>query len=123
MRLAALLSEGLGDWAVRRLPPEVLYAYARIMSLSPGNLRSGWNRDRLLERINSRGIPCYAGSCSEIYLEKAFDGTGWRPAERLPVARELGETSLQFLVHPTLTTQNMLDTCAVVGEVMAEAAR
>ena len=43
------------------------------------------------------------GSCSEVYLEKALDGTGWRPAERLPIARELGETSILFLVHPTLT--------------------
>jgi len=54
-------------------------------------------------------------------LEKAFDGTGWRPAERLPVARELGETSLMFLVHPTLTVAEIEQTCAVLAEVMTAA--
>ena len=64
---------------------------------------------------------CYQGSCSEVYLEKAFDGTGWRPTERLPNARRLGETSIMFLVHPTLTQAEIDLTCDVVGEVLAEA--
>jgi dTDP-4-amino-4,6-dideoxygalactose transaminase len=50
-----------------------------------------------------------------VYLEKAFDGTGWRPAERLPVARELGETSIMFLVHPTLTQAEVDKTCEKIG--------
>ena len=57
------------------------------------------------------------GSCSEVYLEKAFEGTGLRPAERLPVVRELGETSVMFLVHPTLTEADVAKTCEVVREV------
>jgi len=52
--------------------------------------------------INALGVPCFSGSCSEVYLEKAFDNTAFRPAARLPHAKELGETSLMFLVHPTL---------------------
>jgi dTDP-4-amino-4,6-dideoxygalactose transaminase len=73
----------------------------------------------------SRGVPCFQGSCSEVYLEKAFDGTGYRPAERLTVAKELGETSLMFLVHPTLSRANMKKTCAVLAHVleMASSAR
>ena len=67
------------------------------------------------------GVPCFQGSCSEVYLEKAFDDTGWRPSERLPVARELGDTSLMFLVHPTLTADEIDKTCAVVRQVLAEA--
>jgi hypothetical protein len=126
-RLAAMLTDGLGEIPGLRItvpPAEVSHAYYKYYAfVRPGMLRPDWNRDRILQRINSLGIPCFAGSCSEIYLEKAFDGTGWRPQQRLPVARELGETSLQFLVHPTLTRQNMLDTCAVVGDVMAEATR
>ena len=66
-------------------------------------------------------MPCYQGSCSEVYLEKAFDGTGWRPKERLPVAKELGETSLMFLVHPTLTESEIDKTCEVIRQVMSEA--
>ena len=71
--------------------------------------------------INARGIPCFSGSCSEIYLEKAFDVNGLRPVKRLPVARELGETALTFLIHPTLTDDDMKETCKVVGSVMQEA--
>jgi len=56
-----------------------------------------------------------------VYLEKAFDGTGWRPETPLPVARELGETSLMFLVHPTLTDDEIDKTCVVLTEVMGRA--
>jgi dTDP-4-amino-4,6-dideoxygalactose transaminase len=94
------------------------YAYVR-----PENLASGWSRDRIIEAINADGVPCYQGSCSEAYLEKAFDGTGWRPAERLPVAQQLGETTLMWLVHPTLTTDNMKRTADVVSRVLQEASR
>jgi dTDP-4-amino-4,6-dideoxygalactose transaminase len=86
-----------------------------------GELKPGWDRDRLMAEINARGVPCYSGSCSEVYLEKAFDGTGFRPAERLPVARALGETALMFLVHPTLTSAEIDKTCAVLVEVMQAA--
>jgi dTDP-4-amino-4,6-dideoxygalactose transaminase len=93
------------------------YAYVR-----PEQLASGWTRDRIIESINAQGVPCYQGSCSEVYLEKAFDGTGWRPAEPLPVAHALGETSLMFLVHPTLTQTEMDKTVAVASRVLQEAA-
>ena len=74
-------------------------------------------RDRMIKKINEKGVPCYSGSCSEVYLEKAFENTGFRPRERLPVAKELGETSLMFLVHPTLTDEEVQKTCDVLTEV------
>ncbi|WVN42155.1 DegT/DnrJ/EryC1/StrS aminotransferase family protein [beta proteobacterium MWH-UniP1] len=92
------------------------YAYIR-----PENLAPGWSRDRILEEINVRGVPCYVGSCSEVYLEKAFDNTGWQPKERLPVAKALGETSLMFLVHPTLTQAEIRKTQEVITEVLSSA--
>lgn len=92
------------------------YAYVR-----PENLAPGWSRDRIVEAINARGVPCYQGSCSEVYLEKAFEGTGWRPAEPLPAARSLGETSLMFLVHPTLTEAEIARTGEIAGEVLRAA--
>ncbi len=79
-------------------------AYKCYVFVEPEQLKAGWDRDRIMAEINEIGVPCYSGSCSEVYLEKAFDGTGFRPKERLPVARELGETSLMFLCHPTLKT-------------------
>jgi dTDP-4-amino-4,6-dideoxygalactose transaminase len=92
------------------------YAYVR-----PEALKEGWDRDRIVAEIVARGVPCYQGSSSEVYLERAFEGTGLRPAGRLPVARELGETSMMFLVHPTLTDAEIERTCLVLSEVMAEA--
>jgi len=74
-------------------------------------------RDKIMREINEKGVPCYSGSCSEVYLEKAFDNTGFRPNERLPVAKELGETSLMFLVHPTLAEEEIKKTCDVLIEV------
>ncbi len=98
-------------------------------------LRPGWDRDRIMKETMEAGVPCYCGSCSEIYLEKAFEGQGrkeqgpraegqgrsLRPERRLPVARELGETSLMFLVHPTLRKEEIERTVKVVQGVMGEA--
>jgi len=89
------------------------YFYVRSEQLAPG-----WSRDRIISEITARGIPAYQGSCSEVYLEKAFDGTGWRPQERLPVARALGETSVMLLVHPTLTAQEMDRAAVAVSDVL-----
>ena len=86
-----------------------------------GRMAPGWSRDRVVAEIEALGVPCYQGSCSEVYLEKAFDGTGWRPAERLPVARALGETSLMFLVHPTLKAGEVQQTCAAIRQVLGQA--
>lgn len=102
------------DWAEHA-------AYRAYVFVDPSSLRADWNRDRVMGEINALGVPCYSGSCSEIYLEKAFDGTGWRPEERLPVARELGETSLMFLVHPTLESMHIDKTCDALADVMRRA--
>jgi len=97
-------------------------AYKCYVFVEPEQLAEGWNRDRIQQAIVEAGVPCFSGSCSEVYLEKAFDGTGFRPEEPLPIARELGETSLMFLVHPTLTEAEIEKTCLVLEQVMAEAA-
>jgi dTDP-4-amino-4,6-dideoxygalactose transaminase len=77
-------------------------------------------RNKLMNEINEKGVPCYQGSCSEVYLEKAFDDTDFRPKERLPVAKKLGETSLMFLCHPTLSQAAIDKTCSVIREVCAD---
>ncbi|MDF7806153.1 DegT/DnrJ/EryC1/StrS aminotransferase family protein [Pontiellaceae bacterium B12219] len=95
--------------------------YKHYLFVNPKKLAEGWSRDRIVEEITACGVPCMQGSCSEVYLEKAFDGTGWRPETRLPNAKELGETSLMFLVHPTLTDCEIEKTCEVLRDVLAEA--
>ncbi len=94
------------------------YAYVR-----PEGLADGWDRDRLVAEMVAVGIPVLHGTCAEVYLEKAFDGTPWRPDERLPVARLLGETSMMFLVHPTITTDQASQYGARAAEVMNRARR
>ena len=91
--------------------------YKHYMFIKPEQLASGWNRDRIVNTIVERGVPCFQGSCSEVYLEKAFDNTPWRPETRLPNAVELGETSIMFLVHPTLTEAEIAKTTQVMIEV------
>ena len=102
------------------IPDDVVHAaYKCYVFVKPENLPEGWSRDRVAEAILSRGVPCYQGSCSEVYLEKAFEGTDYRPATRLPVARELGESSLMFLVHPTLENEHIDRTISAI-EAVAE---
>jgi len=104
------------------IPPDVTHAaYKCYVFIEPGSLRAGWSRDRVMMEINELGVPCFSGSCSEIYLEKAFDGSASRPTRRLPVARELGETSLMFLVHPTLPDAAIAHTCDTIRIVMSRA--
>mgnify|MGYP002780282138 CR=1 FL=1 len=103
--------------------PDHTHAYYRFYCyVRPEGLRSDWTRDRIVAEVNARGVPLFHGSCSEVYLEKAFAGTGWAPAQRLPVARELGETSLMFLTHPTLEPDEIDRIATMFEEVMAQAA-
>ena len=102
-------------------PKHIEHAYYKYYAfVRPEVLRPEWSRDRIIEAVKAEGIPCFSGSCSEIYLEKAFP-VEWRPKDRLPVAHELGETSLMFLVHPTLTEEPIRATCAAVKNVMSAA--
>ncbi|CAN1534739.1 WecE Predicted pyridoxal phosphate-dependent enzyme apparently involved in regulation of cell wall biogenesis [Sphingomonadaceae bacterium] len=95
-----------------------LYAYVR-----PDGLKSGWTRDRIASECMTAGAPVYQGSCSEVYLEKAFEGKTWRQRSRLPVSRHLGETSLMFLTHPTISNEELERYIAVINTVMERAVR
>ncbi len=113
-RHAARLTEALSKLPAVRVPAAPAghawykyYAYAR----------NGAQRDRLLAGFEAAGVPAFSGSCGEVYLEKAFEGL--RPARRLPAARELGETSLMFLVHPTLTEAQVSETIRRISGVIA----
>ena len=105
-------------------PKNVRHAYYKYYAfVRPERLKEGWSRDRIMNELTAARIPCFSGSCSEVYMEKAFDGNDLRPAERLPVAKELGETSLMFLVHPTLSANDMYNVVSAVEKVMVQATR
>ena len=124
-RNASILNEGFSRCAglrVVRPPSECGHSYYKCyVFVHPEQLRADWNRDRIMSAINGEGIPCASGICPELYLEKAF-ATMWSVGHRLTVASELGETSLMFPVHPTLSENDMLDICDAVEKVMAAAA-
>jgi dTDP-4-amino-4,6-dideoxygalactose transaminase len=94
------------------------YGYVR-----PEGLKPGWDRDRIVAEVTAQGVPLFHGTCSEVYREKAFDGTGLAPPQRLPVAMELGETSLMFLTHPTLSDDDLARISGAVTRVLEQAAR
>ena len=106
------------------IPRHVTHAFYRAyVFVRPESLKEGWSRDRIVDEINAKGVPVYHGSASEIYLEKAFEGTPSRPRDRLPQAKALGETSIMFLVHPTLTEAEISRTCTALQDVLRTAQR
>jgi len=120
-RNAAFLSERFARIpALRVVRPsdDVWHSYYKYdVYIRPEHLREGWDRNRIQEAISAEGIPCITGTCSEIYLEKAFPES-MRPRYRHPAAREFGEVSLMFKVHPTLSEKDLADTCVAVSKVM-----
>jgi len=124
--LAAALDQRFSELAafrVTRRPDHLTHAYYRYsVFLRPERLRDGWDRQRVQDAVNAEGVPCFVGGCSEIYLEGMFP-VELRPSRSLPVAKELGETALTFLLHPTLDERDMEDTAAAVEKVLACATR
>lgn len=119
---ASVLTQRLARHPALRLTvpgEEVHHSYYKYYAfVRPEALKAGWDRDRIMNAVTAEGMPCFSGSCSEIYLERAFTDAGYGPKERLPVAQQLGETSLMFLVHPTLSPEDMHRLADVLDRVM-----
>ena len=108
---------------VPQVPDHVSQAFYRFyVFVIKKNLAEGWTRNRIVTEISAQGVPCSQGTCPEVYSEEAFATTGLRPSERLPIARELGETSIAFLVHPTMTDAELNRTAEVLKTVFSKAA-
>lgn len=124
-RNAARIIETLRKFPSMRVPvppSDIRHAYYRLYAfVEPEHLADGWSRDRIMNEINAAGVPCFSGSCPEIYDEKAFEKDGLRPAERMPNAHELGPLSLAFLVHPTLTDDDLDRVCETLDSVLTNA--
>ncbi len=122
---AAKLAAAMQPFASIRLvdvPDYIEHAQYKFYAfVKPEQLKADWSRDRIVNELNALKVPCYQGSCSEVYLEKAFDNTPWRPQTRLSNAVELGDTSLMFLVHPTLTDEEIDFCCRHIRDVLTQA--
>jgi dTDP-4-amino-4,6-dideoxygalactose transaminase len=107
---------------IPKIPNYIQHAnYKFYAFVEPEQLNNGWTRDKIIEALNAEGIPVMQGTCSEVYLEKAFDNTDFRPSEPLSIAKELGKTSLMFQVHPTITGEQMDHVCKCLSHVLKQA--
>jgi dTDP-4-amino-4,6-dideoxygalactose transaminase len=116
------MAKNFNSLRVPSVPDNVQHAFYKCyVFVESEQLKQGWDRDRIIQAIVDGGVPCFSGSCSEVYKEKAFDGTNYRPKTSLEVAIELGDTALMFLVHPTLKQAEIDKCCKVLSKVMSEA--
>jgi dTDP-4-amino-4,6-dideoxygalactose transaminase len=124
---AARLALGLEGLPGLRVPQPPEYAdpafYRFYAFLDTDALDPAWTRGRIAAAIAAEGVPCGYGACAELYHEQAFTGASLGPTERLPGAMRAHETSLAFLVHPTLGDREMDDTAEAVTRVFEAAAR
>ena len=122
---AAMLTQAFeATPAVRVTLPadDIVHAYYKYyVFVRPERLKPDWSRDRIIAELTAAGIPCFSGACSEIYLEKAFETLPYQPMVQAPVAKELGENSLMFLVHPTLTEDYLKQVVVGIQRVMSKA--
>ncbi len=104
---------------VPNVPEYIVHAYYKCyVFIDPDKVPANTSRDDIINVINELNVPCYSGSCSEVYKEKAFEGTNLRPKVDLPNAKTLGEISLMFLVHPTLTQKEMDTVCIALSQAL-----
>lgn len=126
-RNAAVLNDAFRDVPALRTtepPAHMTHAYYKYyVFVRQERLKPDWSRDRIMNEVNQLGIPCLAGICPEIYREKAFQDLSGSGGDHLPVAAELGQHSLMFPVHPTLTAKHMTRMASALIDVMADARR
>jgi len=110
------------DWLiVPEVPEYIEHAFYKCyIQIDMDKLPNNCSRDKIIYEIVNKGVPCFSGSCSEVYKEKAFEHTNFIPNKPLENAQLLGQNSLMFLVHPTLTQEEVSKTCHTLSSVFDE---
>jgi dTDP-4-amino-4,6-dideoxygalactose transaminase len=84
---------------------DVTHAYYRVYGLidlkSQSDAENHSLRNEFVASLSEMGLPCFSGSCSEIYLEKAFES--YYDGQRMPNAKYYAERAFCLLAHPTIT--------------------
>ena len=122
---AAVWQEALGEIDGLRTPvPDPArfrhanYKWYAYVDATDGDLDAAQaKRDEVMRRATELGIRAFSGSGSEIYLEGAFDDLD---TPTLPVAHELGRTSLMFEIHPTLDLDRLRQRASAVATIVRE---
>jgi len=119
---ARILSASLSSPLIKSLPvyPDVFYHsyYKYTLQIDLSKLASNWSRESIIEEITASGFRCFSGVCPEIYREKAFEAYDIEP---LAMAHEVGQSTLQFLVDPTFSPEDMKSLAEEVNRVFAQA--
>jgi dTDP-4-amino-4,6-dideoxygalactose transaminase len=119
-RNAALWRDALSGVAGLRIPaprPGLTHAQYKFYCYVEGGADAERKRDEILRRAGAAGLRVFSGSCSEVYLEEAFSDMD---TPRLPIARELGATSLMVEVHPTLRPERVEQRAAALAAIAAD---
>lgn len=119
-RNARIWAEALGGVRGLRVPlPDARFEHAFYKLYAYVDLREGAAalRDEILVRAGKAGLRLFSGSCSEVYLEHAFDDL---PRPDLPIAKALGEASLMVEVHPTLCPDLLERRARLLAEIAAD---
>lgn len=87
-------------------------AYYRLYAKVKPNLKAVCSeenllRDVLINKLVDEGVPCFSGTCSEIYREKLFIEAGYSPPIPFNNAQYFSDHALCFLVHHTITEQQI----------------
>jgi dTDP-4-amino-4,6-dideoxygalactose transaminase len=100
---------------------DVFHSYYKYyVFVVPSMLGGNWSRDKIMLEINKVGVPCFNTYGGEIYLEEAFNKSNLKPISRCSTAKLLGETCLQFLVHPTLEKTHIYDMTDKLSKVFSK---
>jgi dTDP-4-amino-4,6-dideoxygalactose transaminase len=119
-RNAAIWAEALGDVAGLRVPlprgNSTRHGFYKLYFYIEGGTDEEANRRRtqILGRAAAEGLRVFSGSCSEIYLERAFADFSHVDC---PVAHSLGARSLMVEVHPTLRPDLLKARAARLAEI------
>ncbi len=116
-RIWAEALDGAGGLAVPMPRPGVRHAFYKLYAYLPDRPEAERLRDSVLQRAGEVGLKVFSGSCSEVYLERAFEGL---PRPDLPVANSLGRRSLMVEVHPTLRPDALERRALALAEIVQD---
>ena len=112
---------GVKGLRIPSVPDHSEHAYYKYyFFVEPQVLSASWDRDRVVAEVHALGTPCFTGSCPEIYREKAFTDL-YGETELLPIAAELGATSVMINVHPGVEEVHLNKYVQDIASVMSRA--
>ena len=107
---------------IPKISKDYTHAWYRCCVLIKKNfLKENWSRDKIIDELRLKGVVANIGSCPEIYLEKAFNNKSYKPKKRLKNAKVLGEETIAFLVHPTISSNELKNIKKIINHVFKRA--